>query len=338
VASPFGTRRRAPRSRSSFKFVLPLKVLASRQKSEMAVVFRNPFIAFAITLWTLTSVLPVNAGELEDAQAAISIGDYVTALRLLGTLADQDNPYAERLLGIMYVKGLGVPQDNALGMRWTRIAADKGLADAQNEVGIFYQQGLGVERNEAEAVKWFRLAADRGGLAVAQNNLADSYVLGLGVAQDFGEAIKWYRIAADQSSSYAENVLGVAYEHGFYVAQDDVEAFRWYRRAANTIYERPGNTWIHSPQYNIGAMYASGRGTAQDYVRALMWFTLAVASGDTKPPSPLGIKLVDTPKYTALEQRDRLMALMTSAQIAEAESLARAWRPHPVVTIERSAK
>jgi TPR repeat protein len=301
-------------------------------------VFRSLFISFAVTLWTLASVLPVTAGELEDAQAAITIGDYMTALRLLGTLADRDNPYAERLLGIMYVKGLGVPQDYAMAMRWLRLAADKGLPDAQNEVGVLYQQGQGVERKEAEAVKWFRLAADQGGLVVAQNNLADSYVLGLGVQQDFGEAFKWYRIAADQSSSYAENVLGVAYEHGFYVAQDDAEAFRWYRRAANKIYDRPGNTWIHSPQYNIGAMYASGRGTAQDHVRALMWFILAIAFGDTKPPAPLGIELVDTSKYTALEQRDRLRALMTSAQISQAEKLANEWRPHPTVTIERSAK
>jgi uncharacterized protein len=303
----------------------------------MIVVFRNPFMSFAVTLWTLAAVLPVNAGPFEDAEAAVSVGDYVTALRLLGTLLDQDNTYAERLLGIMYIKGRGVPQDYALGMRWMRIAADKGLADAQNEVGILYQRGWGVERNEAEALKWFRLAADQG-LLVAQNNLADSYALGFGVAQDFGEALKWYRLAADQGSSYAENVIGIAYEHGLYFAQDYAEAFRWYRRAANKIYERPGNTWIHSPQYNIGAMYASGRGTTQDYVQALMWFTLAAAAGDTRPPGPLGIKLVDTSKYTALDQRDRLKAMMTGAQIAEAEKLATEWRPHPIVTIEPRSK
>ena len=172
----------------------------------------------------------------------------------------------------------------------------------------------------------------------AQNNLADIYALGLGVPQNFGEAFKWYHLAADQSSSYAENVIGIAYEYGVSVAQDDAEAFRWYRRAANKIYERPGNTWIHSPQYNIGAMYASGRGTAQDNVRALMWFTLAAAFGDTKQPGPLGIKLLDTSTSTAPEQRDKLMALMTSAQIAEAERLANEWRPHPVVTIEPREK
>jgi uncharacterized protein len=303
----------------------------------MAVVFRNPSISFAVAIWTLASVLPASAGQLEDAAAAVSSGDYVTALRLLGTLADQDDAQAERFLGIMYIKGQGVPQDYAMGMRWMRIAADKGLADAQNEVGFLYQRGLGVERNAAEAVKWFRLAADQGS-AVAQNNLADTYLLELGVPQNLGEAFKWYRIAADQSSSYAENVMGVAYEHGLHFAQDDAEAFRWYRRAANKIYDRPGDTWIHSPQYNIGAMYASGRGTAQDYVQALKWFTLAAALGDTKPPAPFGIKLVDTSKDTALERRDRLMALMTSAQVTEAERLVREWRPHPIVTIEPAAK
>ena len=298
----------------------------------MAVVFRNPLISFAVALWTLASVLPVNAGELEDAQAAINAGDYVTALQLLGTLVDQDNPSAERALGVMYIRGVGVAQDYAVGMRWLRLAADKGLADAQNDIGSLYLRGRGIAQNEAEAVKWFRLAADQG-MVAAQNNLADIYALGMGVPQNFAEAFKWYRLAAEQSSSYAENVIGIAYEHGVSVPKDDAEAFRWYRRAANKIYERPGNTWIHSPQYNIGAMYASGRGTAQDYVQALMWFMLAAASGDTKPPDELGGKLVDTPKFTALEQRDRLMALMTSAQIAEAEKLARDWAPHPVVTI-----
>jgi TPR repeat protein len=303
----------------------------------MAAVFRNPILCFVAALWTLASVFPGNAGEIEDAQAAINAEDYVTALRLLGILVDQDNTHAERLLGVMYIKGRGVPQDDALGMRWLRLAGEKGLAEAQNEVGILYQQGRGAERNEAVAAKWFRLAADQG-LVAAQNNLADVYVLGLGVPENLAEAFKWYHIAADQSSPYAENVIGVAYEHGLFVAQDHAEAFRWYRRAANKIYDRPGDTWIHSPQYNIGAMYASGRGTAQDYVRALMWFTLAVAFGDTKPPTPLGVKLVDTSTYTALEQRDKLVAVMTSAQIAEAERLANEWRPHPVVTIEPQSK
>ena len=308
----------------------------------MAVVFKTSLMSCAITscvaaCWMWAAVLPANAGPLEDAQAALSAGDSVKTLQLLGTLIDQDDPKAEAFLGFMYIQGQGVPQDYASGMRWMRIAADKGLSDAQNEIGVLYQRGWGVARNEAEAMKWFRLAADQGSIS-AQNNLADMFALGLGVPQNFAEAFKWYRIAADQSSSYAENVIGVAYEHGLYFAQDYTEAFRWFRRAANKIYERPDDTWIHGPQYNIATMYAAGHGTTQDNVRALMWFMLAAASGDTKPPSPFGVTLVDTPKLTSLEQRDRLLALMTPAQIAEAERLAQEWRPHPVVTIESQAK
>jgi len=304
----------------------------------MIVVRRIEFIsvAVAVTLGALAFAANANASPLEDAEAAIGKGDYASALKLLMTLVDQDNTQAERLLGIMYIKGLGVPQDYTMGMRWMRVAANKGLAEAENDVALLYQRGWGVERNDAEAIKWYRRAADHG-MVTSQVNLADAYVIGRVVPQNLDEALKWYRIAADQGSPYAENVVGITYERGFHVTQDDAEAFRYFRRAANKIYDRPGNTWIHSPQYNFAAMYASGRGTAQDYVKALMWFTLAAAFGDTKAPAEFGVELLGTSKLTAPEQRDKLIPLMTSAQIAEAEKLAREWQPHPVVVIEPSA-
>jgi uncharacterized protein len=296
-------------------------------------VLRHAFTSVAVTLWALAFAVNATAGPIEDAQAALSKGDYATALQIFQTLADQHDLHAQRNLGIMYLKGQGTPQNITEAVRRIRIAANGGLAEAQNDVGQLYQRGWGVERNNAEAVKWYRRAAEQG-LAASQVNLADAYTLGRGVPEDFGEALKWYRLAADQGSAYAENIIGITYERGVHVAQDDAEAFRWYRRAANKVYDRPGDTWIHSPQYNFAAMYASGRGTAQDYVRALMWFTLAAAFGDTKAPAEFGVDLLGTSKYTALEQRDRLMALMTSAQISEAERLAREWRPHPIVIIE----
>jgi hypothetical protein len=300
----------------------------------MAVAFRNQLASIAVALWALTSVVTANAGPLEDAEEAVKTGDYATALRLYRMLADQDNAVAQRRLGIMYLKGMGIAQNYAEAMKWMRVAARQGLAEAQNEVGILYQRGWGVERSDAEAAKWYRLAADQG-LPSSETNLADSYALGRGVPQNFGEALKWYRIAADNGSPYAQNIVGIVYEHGISVAQDDAEAVRWYRRAANQIYDRPNDTWVHSPQYNFATMYASGRGIGQDYVRALMWFTLAAAFGDTKSPDAFGVELLGTSKLTALEQRDRLLGLMTSTQIAEAEKLTQEWRPHLIVTIEK---
>jgi len=49
---------------------------------------------------------------------------------LLGNLADQANPYAERILGIMYVKGQGVPQDYVQAYKWFELSAAHGYKDA----------------------------------------------------------------------------------------------------------------------------------------------------------------------------------------------------------------
>ena len=53
----------------------------------------------------------------------------------------------------------------------------------------------------------------------------------------------------------------------------------------------------------------------QNYVSAYMWFNLAAAHGDEE----------------AAKRRDKLAEGMTPAQIAEAQKLAREWKPTPRV-------
>ena len=60
-------------------------------------------------------------------------------------------------------------------------------------------------------------------------------------------------------------------------------------------------------------MYEDGRGVPQDYVRAHMWFNLA-ASGASGHDWMI--------KY-----RDLVAAKMTPDQIAEAQRMAREWKP-----------
>jgi TPR repeat protein len=286
---------------------------------------------------TVLAGSPVIAGPFDDASAAAGRGDYPTALRMFRALADQDNTYAQYNLGIMYARGLGVTQDFVEAMRWDRLAAEKGLAAAQYDVGTMYRLGWGVARDDAEAVNWFRRAADQD-FMVAQINLGDMYAMGYGVQRDYSEALKWYRRAAEQDSAYAQNILGIAYEHGFSVPQSDADALAWYRRAANKVYDSSHLTLMHGPQYNLAAMYAAGRGVSKNNVQAYMWFTLAARLGDVKSPDLPGVAVFGSPKETALEQRDTVAALMTSAEIAEGEQLAREWSPHPIVFITPQAK
>ena len=67
-------------------------------------------------------------------------------------------------------------------------------------------------------------------------------------------------------------------------------------------------------QYNLGIMYANGDGVGRDRVRAYMWYLIASSTGDDR----------------ALTYREELARLMTPAQIAEAQRLAREWlAAHP---------
>ena len=65
-------------------------------------------------------------------------------------------------------------------------------------------------------------------------------------------------------------------------------------------------------QYNLGVFYDNGLGVPQDKVRAYMWFNLSAAQG----------------REGAAAFRDLIARRMTPAQIAEAQKLAREWKPN----------
>ena len=53
------------------------------------------------------------AGPWEDGMAAYNRGDYVPAIRLFRPLAEQGNPKAQSVIGLMYRKGEGVARSSA---------------------------------------------------------------------------------------------------------------------------------------------------------------------------------------------------------------------------------
>jgi len=193
--------------------------------------------------------------------------------------------------------------------RLIKLLAQQGVPEAQYTLGLMYATGQGGVQDYAEAVKWYRRAAERG-YADAQLNLGGMYAMGQGVPQDDTEAAKWYRKAAEQGFARAQYNLGVMYYKGQGVPQDDTEAAKWYRRAAEQGFARA--------QYNLGVMYYKGQGVPQDYVLAHMWFNLAVL----QLPASEGKK-----REQAVKDRDMVASKMTFFQIAEAERLAREWKP-----------
>ena len=74
--------------------------------------------------------------------------------------------------------------------------ANTGDPEAQSDLGLLYLEGQGITQDDPEAVRWFRLAAEQGH-AVAQSNLGMMYAGGRAVIQDPVEAVRWYRLAAE---------------------------------------------------------------------------------------------------------------------------------------------
>jgi hypothetical protein len=100
--------------------------------------------AIAAMILVAAFAAPVAAGTFEDAVDAHARGNYAKALRLIPLLANDGDATAQFNLGLMYVTGQGVQQDNAAAALWFRKAAEQGYALAQSNLGTLYLYGRGV--------------------------------------------------------------------------------------------------------------------------------------------------------------------------------------------------
>jgi TPR repeat protein len=257
----------------------------------------------------IVSVPTESIGNAANAATAILRGDYLTALRILHPLAREGDPKAQCFLASMYENGQGVPKDMAEAVRWYSKAAAQDYAEAQYMLAVMYGKGQGVPKDYVLAVALFRKAADQG-YAAAQFGLGIMYESGDGVTRDYPSAVKWYCKAAEQGHAKAQYNLGGMYSNGQGVSKDLVEAASWYRKSADQ--------GLDLAQLNLGAMYGNGEGLTQDYVQAHKWLSLAAVR----------FPVSETENRTkAVNGRTRIAAKMTPGQIAEAEQLARDWRP-----------
>lgn len=126
--------------------------------------------------------------------------------------------------------------------------------------------------------------------------------------KDYATALRLWRPLAGQGHARAQFHLGGMYDIGQGVPQDDAQAVAWYRKTVDQGHA--------DAQNNLGFMYGAGQGVPQDFVQAYLWSNLAAAAlpdGDDRK--------------RAVNGRDMVAARMTPAQLAEAQRLAREWKP-----------
>ena len=143
----------------------------------------------------------------------------------------------------------------------------------------------------------------QGGDATAQNELGLLYYEGKGVPQNHKKAKEWFDKAVKHGHTGAQVNLGTLYLRGEGAPQSSQMALFWFSRAAG---EEDALALA-----KLGLMYAQGRGVLQDFIQAHMWYNLSAARGEAR----------------SADARDALAKQMTPVQIAEAQRLAREWRP-----------
>ena len=136
------------------------------------------------------------ARALEGLDAFLS-QQYPLDLRRLLPSAQAGDPVAQRLVGLLYLEGLGVRRNAKSGISWLEKARAQGDVDATYLLGVARYHGDGVRRSLRHAFRLFESAAFKGHRAAALIT-ARMHRAGKGVRSNDLAAAAWYLAAASE--------------------------------------------------------------------------------------------------------------------------------------------
>ena len=212
---------------------------------------------------------------------------------------------AQFMLGDMYRGGVGATRDMAQARHWYQAAAAQGHSMALESLrilasdgdsaafyilGVLSRDGRGVPRDLVAARQAFHWASE-GGHILAHFAEAELMANGMGGAVDELAALRSYlqtvrlaraaletpvaeKISAtlDQSRALAQYWMGRTYltGHGGVVQN---------AAAAAGLFESAAREGVAQAQYELGRLFARGRGVPRDLMKASAWFKKAAAQG-----------------------------------------------------------
>ncbi len=103
---------------------------------------------------------------------AYAARNYVWAAQVLLPLAEQRDERAQTYLGVMYLRGEGVPQNFPVAAYWLKLASAAGVPTAQYFLGLMYDKGQGMPQDFVLAQAWLNLA-----VAHAEPRMRDRWAL-----------------------------------------------------------------------------------------------------------------------------------------------------------------
>ena len=175
---------------------------------------------------------PSQAGPFREGIELYDAYNFEGALIYWRSLAADGNINALSALNDGYYAAGASVEEIGEATAWTRAAAaEDSNWKARIELGVLYMRGQGVPQDAGAAARLFDQAAGQGGIEAIML-LASMYRKGISVDADGVQAEKWLVTDAIQGHPAALLDLGEMYLEGNAVAQDNVQAFKWFAVAA----------------------------------------------------------------------------------------------------------
>jgi len=228
--------------------------------------------------------------------------DDFNARKWLTLAAERGHATAQYQLGLRHANSGSIIHDSDAAAKWLKRAAGQEVADAQFQLGKLYLDGRvpSEGRDLLNAAQWFNKAAGKGH-AAAMLQLGLMHANGMGMPTNRVEAANFYEQAALLSNSTAQRLLGEALYNGIGRSRDASQAARWFESAAVNGDQRA--------MLSLAGQLSEGEGIGKDLVKAYILYKLVAANPD---PRIIDIK-------TAQQNVRNLEAVLPREELAEGQ-------------------
>ncbi len=169
--------------------------------------------------------------DVKTAYQQYKAGHYAQALQLALPDARKGHPQASELVGYLYMKGQGTPQNHKLAYEYLQRAAKAGQTNAQANLGVLLLNGWGTEKNLSQAFQFFEQAAQKDN-PFAQVQAAKMLLIGQGVDKDIDKGVELLKKAAEAKYPEAEVRLAVLMQQGATTEESPLQAYYLLQSAA----------------------------------------------------------------------------------------------------------
>ncbi len=88
-------------------------------------------LLISVLLLNLLIGTPAFSADFQKGLKAYQLGDYTTVLKEWKPLAEEGHANSQVNLGVMYLEGKGIPQNDETAIKWLTFAAEQGHIESQ---------------------------------------------------------------------------------------------------------------------------------------------------------------------------------------------------------------